>query len=51
MYKTILLTLDGTRTDRAMIDHVKPLAKPRLHNPVAIAVGAETGDATQRPDG
>jgi nucleotide-binding universal stress UspA family protein len=26
MYKTILLTLDGTRTDRAMIDHVKPLA-------------------------
>ena len=27
MYKTILLTLDGTRTDRAMIDHVKPLAK------------------------
>jgi nucleotide-binding universal stress UspA family protein len=27
MYKTILLTLDGTATDRAMIDHVKPLAK------------------------
>ena len=27
MYKIILLTLDGTRTDRAMIDHVKPLAK------------------------
>ena len=27
MYKTILLTLDGTRTDRAMIEHVKPLAK------------------------
>lgn len=27
MYKTILLTLDGTSTDRAMIEHVKPLAK------------------------
>lgn len=27
MYKTILLTLDGTSTDRAIIDHVKQLAK------------------------
>jgi universal stress protein A len=27
MYKTILLTLDGTATDRAIIEHVKPLAK------------------------
>jgi nucleotide-binding universal stress UspA family protein len=27
MYKTILLTLDGTPTDRAMIEHIKPLAK------------------------
>jgi len=27
MYKTILLTLDGTSTDRAIIEHVKPLAK------------------------
>jgi nucleotide-binding universal stress UspA family protein len=27
MYKTILLTLDGTSTDRAMIEHIKPLAK------------------------
>ena len=27
MYKTILLTLDGTSTDRAIIDHVKLLAK------------------------
>jgi nucleotide-binding universal stress UspA family protein len=27
MYKTILLTLDGTPTDRAMIEHVKLLAK------------------------
>jgi nucleotide-binding universal stress UspA family protein len=27
MYRTILLTLDGTPTDRAMIDHVKQLAR------------------------
>ena len=27
MYKTILLTLDGTPTDRAIIGHVKQLAK------------------------
>lgn len=27
MYKTILLTLDGTPTDRAIIEHVKPLAR------------------------
>ena len=27
MYKTILLTLDGTPADRAIIQHVKPLAK------------------------
>ena len=27
MYDTILVTLDGTRTDRAIIEHVKRLAK------------------------
>ena len=27
MYKTILVTLDSTPTDRAIIEHVKPLAK------------------------
>jgi nucleotide-binding universal stress UspA family protein len=27
MYETILVTLDGTRTDRAILDHVKQLAK------------------------
>jgi nucleotide-binding universal stress UspA family protein len=26
MYKTILVTLDGTETDRAIIDHIKELA-------------------------
>jgi nucleotide-binding universal stress UspA family protein len=27
MYKTILVTLDGTPTDRAIVEHIKPLAK------------------------
>jgi nucleotide-binding universal stress UspA family protein len=27
MYKTILVTLDGTPTDRAILDHIKPLAQ------------------------
>jgi len=27
MYKTILVTLDRTATDRAIIEHIKPLAK------------------------
>jgi nucleotide-binding universal stress UspA family protein len=27
MYKTILVTLDGTATDRAIIEHIKKLAK------------------------
>ena len=27
MYKTILVTLDCTKTDRAIINHIKPLAK------------------------
>jgi universal stress protein A len=27
MYKTILVTVDGTRTDRAIIEHIKPLAR------------------------
>jgi nucleotide-binding universal stress UspA family protein len=27
MYKTILVTLDGTSSDRAIIEHVKQLAK------------------------
>src|SRR5437764_15269431 len=27
MYKTILVTVDGTSSDRAILDHVQPLAK------------------------
>jgi nucleotide-binding universal stress UspA family protein len=35
MYKTILVTLDGTPTDRAIIEHVKQLAK-FMHSRVAL---------------
>ena len=27
MYRTILVTVDGTPTDRAILEHIKPLAK------------------------
>jgi nucleotide-binding universal stress UspA family protein len=35
MYKTILVTVDGTPTDRAIIEHVKALAK-LAHSKVVI---------------
>jgi nucleotide-binding universal stress UspA family protein len=38
MYQTILLTLDGTPTDRAIIGHVKQLAKFAHSNVVLLHV-------------
>jgi nucleotide-binding universal stress UspA family protein len=35
MYKTILVTLDGTRTDRAIIEHIKDLART-MHSRVVL---------------
>ena len=35
MYKTILMPLDGTPTDRAIIEHIKQLAKV-LHSRVVV---------------
>jgi nucleotide-binding universal stress UspA family protein len=35
MYDRILVTLDATRTDRAIIEHVKPLAK-LMHSHVVL---------------
>ena len=35
MYKTILVTLDGTPTDRAIIEHIKPLAR-LMHSRVVL---------------
>lgn len=42
MYQTILLTLDGTATDRAIVEHIKPLAQ-LMHSRVVlfhVATGA-----------
>jgi nucleotide-binding universal stress UspA family protein len=38
MYQTILVTLDATRTDRAIIDHIKKLAKVMNSNIVLLHV-------------
>lgn len=35
MYKTILVTLDGSQTDRAIIEHIKPLAT-LMHSRVVL---------------
>ena len=35
MYKLILVTLEGSATDRAIIEHVKPLAQ-LMHSRVAL---------------
>jgi len=43
MYKTILVTLDGSQTDRAIIEHIKPLAS-MMHSRVVlfhVASGAQ----------
>ena len=42
MYKTILLTLDGTPTDRAIIDHIKQLAT-LVHSRVVLLHVADGG--------
>jgi nucleotide-binding universal stress UspA family protein len=41
MYKTILITLEGTKTDRAIIEHIKPLA--RLMNSRVVLLHVATG--------
>lgn len=40
MYKTILVTLDGTRTDRAIIEHIKLLAAEMRSHVVLFHVAA-----------
>ncbi len=54
MYKTILVTLERTRTDRAIIEHVKPLAKLMhsrvvlLHVATGVPAKYHRSDATGR---
>ena len=50
MYKTILVTLDGTRTDRAIIEHVKRLAKFAQSRIVLLHVADGWAARTYGPD-
>ena len=50
MYKTILLTLDGTPTDRAIIEHVKQLAKIAQSRVVLLHVADGWAAQTFGPD-
>jgi nucleotide-binding universal stress UspA family protein len=50
MYKTILLTLDGTPTDRAIIEHIKPLAKLAQSRVVLLHVADGWAARTYGPD-
>jgi nucleotide-binding universal stress UspA family protein len=50
MYKTILVTLDGTRTDRAIIEHIKSLAKLAQSRIVLLHVADGWAARTYGPD-
>src|ERR1700737_971494 len=50
MYETILVTLDGTPTDRAIIEHVKQLAKLAQSHLVLLHVADGWAARTYGPD-
>jgi nucleotide-binding universal stress UspA family protein len=50
MYKTILVTLDGTSSDRAIIDHVKDLARLAHSRVVLLHVADGWAARTYGPD-
>lgn len=50
MYKTILVTLDGTASDRAIIEHVKPLARLLASQIVLLHVADGWAARTYGPD-
>jgi nucleotide-binding universal stress UspA family protein len=50
MYKTILVTVDGTPTDRAIIEHVKQLAKLAQSRVVLLHVADGWAARTYGPD-
>lgn len=50
MYNTILVTLDGTSTDRAIIDHIKQLAKLAKSRVVLLHVADGWAARTYGPD-
>ena len=50
MYKTILVTLDGTQSDRAIIEHVKQLARLAQSRVVLLHVADGWAARTYGPD-
>ncbi len=50
IYKTILVTLDGTPTDRAILEHIKPLAKLAQSRVVLLHVADGWAARTYGPD-
>ncbi|MEI8195194.1 MAG: universal stress protein [Phycisphaerae bacterium] len=50
MYKTILVTLDATPTDRAILDHIRPLAKAMQSRIVLLHVADGWAARTFGPD-
>src|ERR1019366_8026777 len=50
MYKTILVTLDGTQSDRAIIEHIKQLAKLAQSRVVLLHVADGWAARTYGPD-
>jgi nucleotide-binding universal stress UspA family protein len=50
MYKTILVTLDSTPSDQAIIEHVKPLAKLAQSRVVLLHVADGWAARTYGPD-
>jgi nucleotide-binding universal stress UspA family protein len=50
MYKTILVTVDGTPSDRAIIEHVKQLAKLAQSRVVVLHVADGWAARTYGPD-
>jgi len=50
MYKTILVTLDGTRSDQAIVGHVKQLAKLAQSRVVLLHVADGWAARTYGPD-
>ena len=50
MYKTILVTLDGTPTDRAIVEHIKQLAELAQSHLVLLHVADGWAARTYGPD-
>ena len=50
LYKTILVTLEGTPTDRAVIEHIKPLAQVMKSRVVLLHVASGVAAKYHRSD-